>query len=70
MAGKSFPFELSEIEYNLTANKGIAAAFQTYGKHIWTKMAEPPKTTGDVLRAAKEVGDGGALEKERKKMEW
>jgi 3-isopropylmalate dehydratase small subunit len=38
VASEEFPFQLSEIEYNLMENKGIAQSFQKYGKRIWTEM--------------------------------
>lgn len=65
--GKEFPFKLSEIEYNLTANKGIAESFQKYGKGIWTQMTKEPegrKSAGEVLRAA------GEISPKRSEIEW
>lgn len=37
---KQFNFQLSDIEYALTANKGIAATFRMYGKDLWKEMTE------------------------------
>lgn len=35
VAGKEFPFGLSEMEYRLTANAGIGEAYKKYQNEIW-----------------------------------
>lgn len=32
---QEWPFELSEMEYQLTLNKGVTEAFKRYGKGVW-----------------------------------
>lgn len=32
---KEWPFELSEMEYQLTLNKGVTEAFKRYGRGVW-----------------------------------
>ena len=38
VAGQDFPFRLSNMEYQLTINNGIAKAYGRYGKSIWEKL--------------------------------
>ncbi|KAK4905945.1 hypothetical protein LTR49_024831 [Elasticomyces elasticus] len=38
VAARSFPFQLSEIEYKLTQNKGVAQSYRRFGKAIWEKL--------------------------------
>ena len=47
VAGQQFPFQLSEIEYQLTHNKGVTQSYKKYGKAIWDKM-----TTGSPSSSA------------------
>lgn len=71
VGGKKFTFALSEIEYNLTINRGIAESFKRFGKDIWTQMARKPdeeKHEADVLKAASQLNrDLGSM---KAKMEW
>lgn len=40
VAGRNFNFNLSEMEYMLTMNKGIAESYQKYGKAIWENLTK------------------------------
>ncbi|KXT07952.1 hypothetical protein AC579_3912 [Pseudocercospora musae] len=40
VADKKFPFQLSEMEYRLTTNKGVAESYKKYGKAIWETLME------------------------------
>lgn len=55
--GRSFPFQLSDIEYELTRNKGIAQSYKRYGKAIWEKMTSG-KTTPKIEKQ-EPVAHGG-----------
>jgi len=51
VAGKGFPFRLSNMEYQLTINNGIAKAYGRYGKSIWEKLmgAETSQNPNAIL---------------------
>ncbi|KAF7196888.1 putative aconitate hydratase [Pseudocercospora fuligena] len=59
VAEKKFPFQLSEMEYRLTTNKGVAESYRKYGKAIWEKLmeAEPTKKQEPKPRAAEQMTD-------------
>ena len=40
VAGKSFPFRLSNMEYKLTVNNGIAKTYGRFGKTIWQRLMQ------------------------------
>ena len=52
VAGLEFPFRLSDMEYKLTVNNGIAKAYGRFGKAIWEKLmqAESDEGVKPVLR--------------------
>jgi hypothetical protein len=63
VARQSFPFKLSEMEYNLTVNDGVAKSYRKYGKAIWEKFTgagEEQKVDLDkeIVRAATEGAVG------------
>lgn len=61
VGGKRFGFQLSDIEYELIANKGIAATFRKYGKDLWKKMTEPDQSVHELE---------GHPESTDKRLEW
>lgn len=63
VGGRKFEFQLSDIEYNLIANKGVAATFRTYGKDLWKKMTDhnPSESSLDQLEAEPKLD---------KRMDW
>ncbi len=40
VARQSFPFRLSDMEYKLTINQGVAKTYGRYGKAIWERLME------------------------------
>lgn len=44
---KAWDFVLSEMEYRLTVNKGVAESFKKYGKRVWDEFT---KGSGDAER--------------------
>ena len=40
VGGKRFPFRLSNMEYKLTVNNGIAKTYGRFGKAIWQKLMQ------------------------------
>lgn len=53
VAGKDFPFQLSNMEYKLTTNNGIAKTYGRFGKRMWeTLMREdaPPEDIKAVMK--------------------
>ncbi len=69
VAGKVFDFKLSEMEYNLTVNNGVAESFQRFGKGIWERFtgAGKEETEMSILRAAVE---GSGEEKSNRRLDW
>ncbi|KAB8360661.1 hypothetical protein FH972_024399 [Carpinus fangiana] len=55
VAQRDFPFQLSEIEYQLTRNHGIASSYRMYGKAIWEKLTAT--TDDEKLHVAQETGN-------------
>ncbi|KIV79205.1 hypothetical protein PV11_06776 [Exophiala sideris] len=66
VGGKTFPFNLSEMEYNLTINNGMAESFRRFGKGIWETFTGS-NSNGKSIAQALEEGSG---EKKDRKMEW
>ncbi len=72
---KEWEFELSEMEFGLTVNKGVTESFQRFGKGIWQEMmrkdGEVDKVKGEGSRGPQNVGqveeEIGVMEKE---MAW
>ncbi|KAK5046836.1 hypothetical protein LTR84_007190 [Exophiala bonariae] len=62
---RDFAFQLSDMEYNLTVNNGIAASYKRFGKGIWeTFTREKSNTTiSEVLKTV----DGN---KPGKELQW
>ena len=52
VAGRSWPFRLSNMEYKLTVNNGIAKTYGRFGKAIWQRLMqeEQPEGTKVVMR--------------------
>lgn len=52
VAGKEFAFRLSDMEYKLTANNGIAQAYGRFGKAIWKQLmlSTPKAAQREVLK--------------------
>lgn len=46
VAEKQFPFRLSDMEYKLTINNGIAKAYGRFGKAIWEKLMQEESSEG------------------------
>ncbi|KAK4940303.1 hypothetical protein LTR10_019519 [Elasticomyces elasticus] len=66
VGGKTFPFNLSEMEYNLTINNGMAESFRRFGKGIWETFTSS-NTNGKSIARALEDASG---EKKDRKLEW
>ena len=47
--GRKFPFRLSNMEYKLTINNGIAKTYGRFGKAIWQKLMQ--EETSDAAKA-------------------
>ena len=45
IAGRDFPFVLSDLEYNLTTNKGLSESFKKYGRGIWSNLTRTGSQT-------------------------
>ena len=69
VAGNVFPFKLSEMEYNLTVNDGVAQSYRRFGKGVWEQFTQARKegTEASMMRAAVE---GGAEGKGDQRLEW
>jgi homoaconitase/3-isopropylmalate dehydratase large subunit/3-isopropylmalate dehydratase small subunit len=52
VAGKTFPFRLSNMEYKLTVNNGIAKTYGRFGKAIWQNLMqkESSESTTSVMK--------------------
>jgi homoaconitase/3-isopropylmalate dehydratase large subunit/3-isopropylmalate dehydratase small subunit len=53
VAGKKFPFRLSNMEYKLTVNNGIAKTYGRFGKAIWQRLMQeegPREGTKAVMK--------------------
>ena len=46
VGGQEFPFTLSDMEYKLTVNNGIAKAYGRFGKSIWEKLMQSESSEG------------------------
>ena len=67
VGGKTFRFELSRMEEQMTMNRGITKSFAKYGKRLWQELTKE----GDE-QAAKEIE---AIEDQREevgdaRLEW
>ena len=38
---QTFNFRMAEMEWRLTVNRGLTAAYKKFGNAIWAKMTEP-----------------------------
>lgn len=65
VGGRGFPFQLSEMEYNLTVNNGIAAAYKRFGKGIWETFTKGQSST-PISEVLKIVDDN----KPQKELQW
>lgn len=64
VGGREFPFQLSEMEYNLTVNNGIAASYKRFGKGIWETFTKGKSTPiSEVLKVVDE-------NKPQKELQW
>lgn len=61
VGGEEFPFQLSDIEFQLMENKGVAASFRKYGKSLWKKMTDSESDASETEEHFKPVD---------KRMEW
>jgi hypothetical protein len=71
VGGQKFKFELSEMEYNLTVNKGVTASYRKFGKGVWERFtgAGKDEEEGNIVRAAVEGSKNDETEG-KNKMEW
>lgn len=67
VGGHSFTFALSEIEYNLTVNRGVAESYKRYGSGIWAHM-----TAAAAVEKEKSGPSLMSLEEDHadKRLEW
>ncbi|KIW73234.1 hypothetical protein PV04_01368 [Phialophora macrospora] len=70
VGGESFAFKLSEMEYNLTINNGVAQSYRRFGKGIWERFTGTGKkeTQMSIIGAAVEGSKGEDTGKKR--LEW
>ena len=75
----SWGFELSEIEFQLTVNRGVTESFKRYGKRIWGEMmgkddGQKDGAGGTKARATQHTAEVAGLEEDvneiEKKMAW
>ena len=64
---REWSFDLSEMEYQLTLNKGITESFKRYGRGVWEGLMQPEssKQTLDeaaLLQGIEDNGSNGNLE--------
>lgn len=59
VGGKTFAFKLSNMEYKLTVNEGIAQTYGRFGKKIWERLMleEPEKGIEPVMEVTEAKGD-------------
>ena len=80
-SGKTFPFQLSEMEYNLTINNGVAESYRRFGKGIWETFTgkglglkgreggdREKDVERDIVRAA--IEGGGEKGSRNEKLDW
>lgn len=65
VGGKKFPFQLSDMEYNLTVNNGIAASYKRFGKGIWETFTKEKSSTS-ISEVLKSVDEG----KPQQELQW
>ncbi|KIW24169.1 uncharacterized protein PV07_09899 [Cladophialophora immunda] len=71
VAGQAFPFQLSEMEYNLTVNNGVAESYRKFGKGIWERFTGAGKEEIETSMVRAAVQGGGEEGKTGdKKLEW
>ncbi|OAP59168.1 hypothetical protein AYL99_06466 [Fonsecaea erecta] len=71
VAGQTFPFILSEMEYNLTINNGVAESYRKFGKAIWERFTGRGKMEGDgEVEMPKSMLSGEEGKTENKKLDW
>ncbi|KAJ9609219.1 hypothetical protein H2200_006991 [Cladophialophora chaetospira] len=71
VAGKSFDFRLSEMEYNLTVNNGVAESYRRFGKGIWEEFTGKGKKEGEKeISLMKAAAEGGGEGKGDERLEW
>ena len=57
VAKQEFNFTLSQIEYHLTTNKGIAQSFKKYGKRIWEEITAGEEPASEEMDHVPAVAD-------------
>lgn len=67
---KTFPFTLSEMEYNLTINNGVAESYRKFGKGIWESFTTGGAGAGPSGKSIAQAMEEGAGEKGDKRMDW
>ena len=55
VAGKTFPFRLSNMEYKLTVNNGIANTYGCFGKTIWQRLMQEDGPSDAAKAVAKDA---------------
>lgn len=58
MSDMEFPFMLTDIEYQLTMNKGLQEMYKVYGKDIWKQAT----AEASDQRRGREVASSGLEE--------
>lgn len=66
VAGLVFPFILSDIEYSLTMNNGIAKSYNKFGKGIWDVLSAQETGKKSVVKVIEDVD----IRPKDKRMEW
>lgn len=67
VAGREFPFRLSDIEYQLTINRGITESYRKYGRAIWSEMT---KGSGETKHHQQRQNGSGEVQVADKRMQW
>ncbi len=58
VAGKQFGFKISNMEYQLTINNGIAKTYGRFGKHIWERLMKDDQAKGAIKTEAEWAAPG------------
>lgn len=66
VAGKAFPFSLSDMELRLICNKGLASSFQKFGNEVFATLCRketslPASVLADLTLQTQTAGSRGEL---------
>ena len=71
---ESFNFQMAEMEYRLTMNKGLQASYKKFGRDIWRRLAaDGLSKTSVASRQEKNImalANSGLGQQERGDLDW